>query len=116
MALAAFQDQPKTPEEFATWSFAHAAHHLDIIRGIEATLPNTFLNMYIIDPLNPLDQEQLKNWLFKHQQLHFDMNNTFGIASSNLIELNYTDPGAFNTWMTQNFTEHQLLSQILGID
>lgn len=90
------------------------AHHRDIVLAIYQLL-TVQLNVFILDPVDPANPEQMGTWLYQHQQMHNEMDALFGIAGANLTQLNWSDPSGVSNWMQQNFNEHFLLSNILGI-
>lgn len=111
MALAAFSTAPRSPQDFGQWSFAHAAHHRDIIRRVSET-QGVGLNEYILDPFDPADME---NWLWTHQQMHLEMDQALGIQSNPLTILDWEDGKGVSEWMSNHMTEHYQAGQILGL-
>lgn len=110
-AIAALFNVPSNEGEFNTWSFAHAAHHHDIIRVIyqdtQIQLPE-----YVLDPFDPNNPNV---WLDQHQQMHQGMDNILGIAGYDLLDVDMSDPNDFAGWIFLNANEHFQAAQILGI-
>lgn len=114
MALAALLNIPGTAEELAQWSFAHAAHHLDIINAIYHA-SGLVMPQYILDPFNPKDPNSVESWTYLHQQMHQNQNLVLGIEGQDLTEVDWQDPGLLAGWIQANFAEHLEASKILGV-
>jgi hypothetical protein len=100
-----------TDEERAVWSFAHAAHHTDIIRTIYQ-ITGIALSSYILDPF---DINNSEIWADQHQQMHNEMDEVLGISPFNLDSWDWKDKAtlAGNIW--NNFSEHYQAAAILEI-
>ena len=111
MALATLMDVPQTPEDFAVWSFAHAANHKDIIRVIfERNGPS--LSEFVLDPFNPVD---MSTWLYQHQLMHAAQNAVLGIAGYNLTALDWEDENEVSTWFWNHGQEHYQAGALLNL-
>lgn len=93
------------------WSFAHMAHHRDIIRTIYE-LGSIALPEYALDPINISD---VGNWERLHQTMHEQMDSLLGIAGYNLLGLNWQDENNLAAWITLNAVEHRTAGDILGL-
>lgn len=111
MSIATLYIIPRTPEEFNVWSFAHAAHHRDILRRIYEVYGSR-LDEYVLDPFDPLDPG---NWTALHQVMHQQMDAILGIAGYDLTELDWTDEAGLRAWMSHQGNEHYQAGTILGV-
>jgi len=102
---------PQTPEEFSLWSFAHAAHHRDIIRLIFQTQSKR-LDEYVLDPLNPVD---MGNWPYLHQTMHQQMDTVLGIKGFDLSTIDWQDADLMSGWFNQHANEHYQAGAILKL-
>lgn len=112
---------PVSADDVKRWSFAHMANHLDIIRRIyettepvpPATTPSPIsLNPF---PLDPIDIDNMGQWLYQHSVMHAQMDLVLGIAGYDLLELDWRDQDQLIEWMNFNSDEHVQASRILGI-
>lgn len=110
-AIAAIYNVPGHRDDLFSWSFAHAAHHRDIIRRIYE-LTSTRLDEFVLDPFNPNDTGV---WLYQHQQMHQQMDGILGISGYNLLEANFKDQNELAGWIWLNADEHYQASNILGL-
>lgn len=111
MTVANIYQNPRTPEDFATWSFAHAAHHRDIVRVI-FELTGTRLDEFVLDPFDPADEE---GWLLSHQIAHQQMDDILGIPGAVLSNVEWNDPEQLASWLSRHGNEHYIAGQILNV-
>lgn len=111
MSLAALQNYPSTPTEFVVWSFAHQAHHRDIIRRI-TELHSENLTSFVLDPFDPND---MGGWIEHHRIMHEQMDTLLKIPSYDLTGLDWSDREATADWLQKNYYEHSIASQLLKI-
>lgn len=109
--LVALLNVPRTPEEWAIWSFAHQQSHLAIAQAIAASGGAT-LASYQLDPIPPDDE---RGWLERNQESHNDMNEAIGTQSSDLLDTDLSDDRQLQSWVYLHFLEHQTAEQRLGI-
>lgn len=109
--VAALFNVPSTDQERAIWSFAHAAHHNDIIRVI-FQITGVILATYILDPFDP---DNTGVWADQHQQMHNQMDDILGISPFNLDEVNWKDKSTLSGWIYDNANEHFQAANILEI-
>lgn len=121
MALDQISVVPLSKDDIKRWAFAHMANHLDIIRRIYETTtpvppattpPPISLNPF---PLDPVDTENLGQWLYQHSVMHAQMDLVLGIAGYDLLELDWSDKDQLIEWINFNSDEHIQASRILGI-
>lgn len=102
---------PTDENSFAEWSFAHAAHHRDIVK--------TFFTRYLISLpeyiLDPFDPSQPSNWEYLHQTMHKQMNTLLGVSGNNLLGIDWKDENKRAAWVLLNATEHREIAEILEI-
>jgi hypothetical protein len=112
---------PVSADDVKRWSFAHMANHLDIIRRIyettepvpPATTPSPIsLNPF---PLDPIDIDNMGQWLYQHSVMHAQMDLVLGIAGYDLLELVWREQDQLFEWISFNSDEHVQASRILGI-
>lgn len=113
--IAAIYNVPTTPSELATWSFIHAAHHLDILRVI-FNETNVQLASYQLDPFPKYDDPvALQSWLDNHQIMHNQMDITLSINGQDLDTVNWSDPNERAGWIWLNAQEHYQAAATLEI-
>ena len=113
-SVATLFEVPSSPQTFMLWNSAHATHHRDIIRVIYQNYGVT-LPEYMLDPLNPLDETALNNWLYVHQAMHANQDQVLGIAGYDLSDVDWTDRDNLSFWIQQNANEHYQAANILEI-
>ena len=111
-AVAALFNVPSTPEELASWSFAHAAHHHDIIRTIFQKYALT-LSEYVLDPF---DINAPDNWIYQHQTMHQEFDAILGIDGFDLTDVDFRDTNQLAGWIYLDANEHYQAAGILEID
>lgn len=109
--LATIAMIPGNPEEFNLWSFAHQAHHRDILRLIYQTY-TVQLDEYVLSPFDPLDPGQ---WVDLHQTMHLEMDAQLGIAGYDLTGLDWQDEGIVRDWFARHSDEHYRAGSLLGL-
>lgn len=114
MALAAMYNIPGTPEEFFQWTFAHAAHHIDINRAIYEQF-NIALSAYILDPFDPTNPSGSDAWAYQHQLMHNAQNLVLGISGFDLSQIDWHDQNQVAAWIALNANEHVQAAAILGV-
>jgi len=109
MGLAQIIYPRPTPNGFQEWSWDHYQHHLAIIG--QAKTAGFSLNQYNIWPVT---QENLKDFLDLHQQMHTEMNAIANVQGSNLQDLDFKDKKKTDGWYFLNYVEHQSVASFLG--
>lgn len=109
--LAALRFPPRNAEEWLRWSFnnndAVAQIRQAIIDQKKITLP-----VYQIDPI---DFNDIDNWLDNNQQAHSDFAGVLGIQTSDLEHTDFKDPNQLVSWCFLNFQELQAACDVLKI-
>lgn len=113
-AVAAIYNVPSTKDELDAWSFAHAAHHNDIIRRLLelGVAKGGSLDQYVLDPFNPKEPGV---WLYQHQVMHQQMDPLLGIDGFDLLDADFSSQDNFAGWVWLNAQEHFQAANILGI-
>ena len=111
-AIAAIYNVPSTRDELNEWSFAHAAHHADIIRRIREIVPGTKLDSYVLDPFDPKEPGV---WLYQHQTMHQQFEPILGIQGFDLLDADFSSQDNFAGWVWLNDQTHFQAADILGI-
>jgi hypothetical protein len=109
--VAGLFNVPSTQSELNTWTFAHAAHHVDINRVIFQRT-GVALASYVLDPLDPNNAEV---WLYQHQLLHQAQDAILGIEGYDLLDVDLKDQDQLAGWIWVNADEHYKAAQILEI-
>lgn len=112
--IAGLYNIPGTPEEFASWSFVHAAHHVDIAQAIYNVL-KIAIPSYVLDPFDPNDPESAEQWSYLHQEVHRIQDEILGIAGFDLLSVDWQDANQRAAWIQLNADEHFQASNILEI-
>ena len=111
MALAALYNVPGSNEELAQWSFAHAAHHQDLIRAVQEKFGLTSQE-YVLDPVNPDD---MGTWIYNHQVAHWLLDAQIGGSGFDLTDVDWKDRGQLAGWIWLNAVSHYNYSLVLGV-
>jgi len=111
MSVADLFNTPDTDEEMATWSQLHFAHHVLINQAI-LEQHNVALPMYLINPVNLEDAAAFLNL---HQQLHTNADQVLGVASQNLLDVDWNDPGQREGWIQLNAQLHVAEANATGV-
>jgi len=111
MAIADLFNVPDTDAAMQQWSFAHMAHHRDMIRVVKQTL-NVELTEFILDPVNLRDPA---TFLDQHQIMHQQMDALFNISGFDLTEVNWNDTSQRSAWIWQNAQLHLLEATATGV-
>lgn len=111
MSLAALFNIPTNESNLQQWSFAHMAHHRDIVRVIyEQT--GIALPEYLLDPFDPANRA---NWDYTHQVMHQQMNLLIGVQGNDLLGLDWEDENKRAAWILLNGSEHRQVGDFLGL-
>lgn len=111
MPIADLYNIPGTDEEMKRWSFAHAAHHRDMIDAARAQ-KRVSLAQYILDPINLSSSDAFFN---QHQTMHNDINGLFRVQGFDLTSVNWSDRGQRDSWIWLNALQHQLEAKATGV-
>lgn len=109
--LAALLNVPQTEEQWRQFSYDHRNSH-DKIRAAIQKKFGVNLTDYLVDPINP---DNIKQFLQNNASLHTDMNGVLKSQSSDLLDVDLTKPGELDSWINLNYQEHQNAEQLLGI-
>jgi hypothetical protein len=100
--LPALENIPKTPDQWQHWSFDHRDSH-DRIRAAIARSQGRTLTDYQIDPIDP---NQLSQFLQNNSSLHDDMNSALGLQSTDLQDADLTNENELASWVKLHYQEH----------
>jgi hypothetical protein len=114
MAIAALYNIPGTQEEFLQWTFAHAAHHTDIVQAIY-TQQQIALPIFQLDPFDPRDPTGSETWAYLHQLMHQNQNAVLGINGFDLTSIDWHDQNQVAAWIQLNAAEHLEAANLLGV-
>jgi hypothetical protein len=109
MGLAQIIYPRPTPQGFEEWVWDHYQHHIAIIQ--RAQVLGYKLNQYNIWPVR---QENLKDFLDQHQQMHTEMNAIANVQGGDLQDLDFKDKKKADAWYYIQYVEHQSVAQFLG--
>lgn len=109
--LAALSNVPKTEEQWRQFSYDHRNSH-DKIRAAILKKYGVNLTDYLVDPIN---QDNIKQFLQNNAALHTDMNSILQAQSSDLLDVDVSNPQQLDSWINLNYQEHQNAEQLLGI-
>lgn len=110
--LVALLNVPRSPADWAQWSFAHKQSHLAIASAIAARNSTQPPAEYQLDPI---PENDVPGWLTRNQQAHNDMNGAIGAQSSDLQDIDLKDEKQRASWIYSHFLEHQTAEQALGV-
>ena len=111
MAVAEFAQAPEDAADLQRWSFAHASHHVDIIRVVSEQFGKR-LDNWILDPFDPND---VTAWIYFHQVMHNQFNQVLNLQGQDLTDLDWSNIDNVTDWVYTNSNEHQQAAAILGI-
>jgi hypothetical protein len=113
MAVADLFNVPNTPEEMAAWSWAHQAHHRDVIAFAQSS-KGVMLPEFAIDPFDISDQGTVA---YQHQLMHANNQSTFNITAGgyDLLDVDWNDPESKSDWIMLNALTHFQESIATGI-
>lgn len=74
--------------------------------------PYAALTNYQIDPINFQDP---RDFIWKHAQLHTDMNGSLGLQSIDLSQFDINDTNKLQAWIYSNYQEHNNVHERLAI-
>lgn len=111
MSVASIYNIPLSSEELLSWSFAHMAHHRDVIAYIDR-VHGIQLPEYSLDPM-PVDD--LGTWALQHNAMHQSQDEILGVAGFDLTELDLGNQEAFTGWVHLNADLHYLESAATGV-
>jgi hypothetical protein len=109
--LAALMNVPKTDAQWQQFSYDHRNSH-DKIRAAIKKKFGTDLPDYQIEPINP---DNIQQFLQNNASLHTDMNGILKSQSSDLLDVDITKPDQLDSWINLNYQEHENVEQLLGI-
>jgi len=109
--LAALLNVPHSPTDWSRFSFDHRDSH-DRIRAAINAQKNVSLTDYQIDPINPNNVQQ---FLDNNAQLHIDMNSALNLQSSDLGDVDFRDEKQLRAWIILHYQEHYDAEQALGV-
>jgi len=109
--LAALMNVPKTDAQWQQFSYDHRNSH-DKIRAAIKKKFGTDLPDYQIEPINP---DNIQQFLQNNASLHTDMNGILKSQSSDLLDVDITKPDQLSSWINLNYQEHENVEQLLGI-
>jgi hypothetical protein len=98
--IATLLTVPKSPAEWAIFSFAHAQVHQQIRSGLTALGYGT--GDYVLDPINLID---IPEWQERVQQAHNEMNGALGLQSNSLEGADFNDHAQTAAWIYLNWQE-----------
>lgn len=109
--IAGLFNVPNNDDERDVFFFTNQAHHRDVIRVIYQKL-NIALPEFLLDPVNINDMGQ---WLDEHQQSHNEINAILGVSGFNLDDVDFKDKGTLTSWGSLHANEHYQWANITGI-
>ncbi len=104
-------NRPKDATQLSSFSFPNQNHHDLVVTALRA-LGNNNVNRYILDPISDQD---MNNFLIRHQQSHNEINGVLGVAGNDLSSLNVKDINNFESWLLLHATEHLQWQNKTGI-
>jgi hypothetical protein len=111
MGLANLLNVPQNQSDWSLWGFAHRVHHDQIREAIQAQY-NVPLQSYPIDPIN---LDQIQNFLDYNQQAHNDFNGVLGLRGNDLEEVNLNDRSQLQSWIYLHYQEHLSAGQMVKV-
>lgn len=100
--LPALEDIPHNSFEWNRWSFDHRDSH-DRIRAAILKQFGVSLTDYQIDPIDP---NNITQFLQNNSSLHGDMNGVLKLQSNDLEDVNLGDEKQLEAWVRLHWQEH----------
>jgi hypothetical protein len=110
MALSNLLNSPTDGNSLDVWTFHNADSHAAIISAILA-VKGIQLTQYLLDPV---DEDDMNNWLLRHQQSHTDFTSVLGIGSNDLSSVDWKNDSERDAWIGLHFREHYDAYAALG--
>lgn len=111
MSLGGLFNIPEDDIGLLRFSFSNMDSHIRIIRAI---FLQHNVNLETL-PLDPINKQDIKNWLRRHQTVHNDMNKFFGLSGDDLTDVNFEKPEELAEWIFIHAVEHRNAHNALGI-
>lgn len=111
MSLPLLLNDFEDARELAWWLHNNSSEHRQILTAIQQQA-NIELASYPISSMSPADRS---GWLWRHQQMHNDMNAVLGIAGNELSDVDFKQAHQVQAWLALHFEEHLQARQKLGI-
>ena len=103
---------PKTPEEWAVFSYSHRDQHTQIRQAIQAQGGGN-LTEYVMDPIA---SDEFQTFLEANQNSHNDMNGVLHLQGNDLSQLDPRDQNQLEAWIYLHFREHQAAANALHVE
>ncbi len=66
-------------------------------------------------PIDPIDRNDFKSWLYTHQSMHNSVNAALGLTGNDLTEVDPDKAEQMSVWIQDHANEHLQWGNILGI-
>lgn len=100
----------ESPGESDRWSFSNSNHHQAVHQAIQAqSLGN--LTQY---QLWPIRWENPADFLLRHQSDHNAINQTLGVAGTDLTGIDFKNKAQVDQWNQAHYDEHKTWQAITG--
>ena len=93
------------------WAFANANDHIKIHDAIQAAGKG---NVFMYE-LYPFRWESPAGFLLRHQSSHTAINQTLGVAGTDLTGIDFKNKEQLDQWNQAHFDEHKTWAALLGI-
>lgn len=113
MSTAFLYNVPRSPQEWAEWTFANSDSHRLIILALQKKTPGIKLDSFVLDPLPETDTA---SFLLRHQLMHNQMDGQLKIGGNDFTALNFSDPTSLEYLFRLHANEHIQAHAILRIN
>ena len=93
------------------WAFSNANHHTAVHAAIQAAGKGNL----VVTEIYPVRWESPSQFLLKHQSLHNAVNQTLGVAGTDLTGIDFKNKAQLDQWNQAHFDEHKTWAALLGI-
>ena len=93
------------------WGFANANEHTKIHGAIQAAGKGNL----VVTEIYPIRWENPGQFLLKHQSMHNEVNQTLGVAGTDLTGIDFKNKAQLDQWNQAHFDEHKTWATLLGI-
>jgi hypothetical protein len=111
MSVATLFNFPADHRTMAEWLFSNADSHRQIAYAIAQQKQKTIE----FPPLDPMSEDDVQNWLLRHQFSHDQFEPILGIGGNDYTQMNFRDPRAVEFVWQQHANSHIQAHTILGI-
>lgn len=113
MSTAYLYNVPRSPSDWAEWTFANSDSHRLIVLALQKQHPGVSFYSFALDPL---PQADIPSFLLRHQLMHNQMDPLLKIGGNDYTGLNFNDPTSLEYLFRLHANEHIQAHAMLRIN